>query len=134
MPGGKDPEDETGCHRKQEGKPENAGIQSDVTGTQYRNVLRSDLPEKLDAPVSDQQPGRSAKQREHDALGQRLAGKTPPRRPHGRPDRHFAATRRRAREKQVRDIDTGNQQDERDCGQERQQAALHRRPQLVAQQ
>jgi hypothetical protein len=72
-------------------------------------------------PAGQQQPCRTARQRQQDALGKQLARDAGPRRPQRAPDGELLLPRRAARQQQVCDVDAGNQQNERDSRQQRQQ-------------
>ena len=68
--------------------------------------------QKLFSPIADDNPERAAHSGKEKTLGQELAHQPPPRRAERQPHRQFFLPRRRAREQQVGDVRTDDQQDE----------------------
>ena len=96
-----------------------------------RQALGRQLNQRVDAELREQQAGRAADRREHDALGDQLANDAPAVAADRRAHRQLALARRGAHQQQVRDVRAGDQQHEHHRAHQRDQLRPHVGDQVV---
>ena len=96
------------------------GIQRNLVDARQRRPLgRNDQSQQTPAPTSS--PASAAGNREQNALGEQLPDDAPTARTERAPHREFAMPRRRARERQVREVHARDEQQESDGAHEYEQ-------------
>ncbi len=108
LPGRGQTEDQPGHERKREGEPQHSEIHADFAGA--RQGRRAEREKQGNAMDGEQQPRRAAEQGKQHALGCELLNQTSARGAERRADGHLPVTRRGPHERQVRQIDAGDQE------------------------
>ena len=111
------------------GEGDRGAVEAD--GVEARKIARHDGRRDAHDRPREPEPEGAADRRQHRALGQELPREAPAARADGRPHRQLALPRQAARQKQVRDIRAGNQQQADDGAGEYQQGGTHARGHLV---
>ncbi len=115
-----------GCDGKRETEREHPRIHQNECVLRERS-RRHDCAKRAHAPIADADAEGSAAQRKHDALGEELSDEAPPSSAERGADGHFAFARRTARERQVRQVCAGDQQQHADSDEQHVQGALQLR-------
>ena len=108
---GREPEHDAAHDRDHKREEKDASVQSEVESDRERE-RRFERQNRFRRPVRDQKSERAAESRQQHALRQQLARQSPPRRAEREPDRDFALTGRRARERHVGDVGARDQEHE----------------------
>ena len=106
-------------------------VDSDLVQT--RNVGRPELANRRDAEQRDAESGHSAHERQQHVFRQQLSQKTRAIGAHGGANRHLLLANRRARQQQVGNVATGDQQHEADGAEQHVEGEAHVADDLVDQ-
>ena len=127
-----EPDQQRRDERQAEAEHHHAGVDHDAAEA-WQHGLRHERQRDVDREPREHHAERRAQQRQHDRFRQQLTHDPPASGAEGHADGQFAAARGEARHLQVRDVDAGDQEHERDGPEQDQQQRAHRLRALLLQ-
>jgi hypothetical protein len=127
-----EPDQQRRDERQAEAEGHHARIDHDAADA-WKHELRHERQRDADGELREHHAERRPQQRQHHRFSQQLAHDPPASGAEGHADGQFTAARGEARHLQVRDVDAGDQEHERDSPEQDQQQRTHRLGALLLQ-